>query len=144
VTYASALTAAIARLVAAGLVECRSPAGLLGAGAPRGHRAVACLPAGDRKQRSREAARADGLRVTARFTVQLGHELKPGAGLEAPSQALQDLHSAQRFLIQPGTSLTNEGALTFGPVTTTRLQGGAYMVQAFELGVTFNLDMSAP
>jgi hypothetical protein len=54
------------------------------------------------------------------------------------------LHSAQRYLIQPGTSLTTEGALTFGPVTTTRLQGGAYMIQAFELGVTFNLDMSAP
>ena len=143
-TYATALTAAIARLTAAGLVECRSPNGLLGAGAPRGHRSVACLPAGDRKQRSREAARVDGLRVTARFTVQLGHELKPGAGLEAPSQALQDLHSAQRYLIQPGTSLTTEGALTFGPVTTTRLQGGAYMTQVFELGITFNLDMSAP
>ena len=105
---------------------------------------MACLPAGDRKQRSREAARVDGLRVTARYTIQLGHELKPGAGLEAPSQALQDLHSAQRYLIQPGTSLTTEGALTFDPVTTTRLQGGAYMIQVFELGVTFNLDMSAP
>jgi hypothetical protein len=102
------------------------------------------LPAGDRKQRSRQAARVDGLRVSARFTIQLGHELKPGAGLEAPSQALQDLHSAQRYLIQPGTSLTTEAALTFGPVTTTRLQGGAYMVQAFELSVTFNLDMSTP
>ncbi len=105
---------------------------------------MACLPAGDRKQRSREAARVDGLRVTARFTVQLGHDLKPGLGLEAPAQGLQDLHSAQRYLIQPGTSLTQQGALTFGPVTTTRLQGGAYMVQSFELGVTFNLDMSAP
>ena len=143
-TYASALTAAIARLTAAGLVECRSPNGLLGAGAPRGHRSVACLPAGDRKQRSREAARVDGLRVTARYTIQLGHELKPGSGLAAPEQALQDLHSAQRYLIQPGTSLTNEGALTFGPTTTTRLQGGAYMLQVFELGVTFNLDMSSP
>ena len=142
--YATALTATIGRLTAAGLIECRSPNGLLGAGAPRGNRSAACLPAGDRKQRSREAARVDGLRVTARFTVQLGHELKPGAGLEAPSQALQDLHSAQRYLIQPGTSLTQQEALTFGPVTTTRLQGGAYMVQAFELSVTFNLDMSAP
>ena len=143
-TYASALTATIARLTAAGLVECRSPAGLLGAGAPRGQRAFAVLPAGDRKQRSRQAARADGLRVTARFTVQLGHELKPGSGLEAPSQALTDLHSAQRYLIQPGTTLTTEGAVSFGAVTTTRLQGGAYMVQAFECGATFNLDMSAP
>ena len=143
-TYATALTAAIARLTAAGLVECRSPNGLLGAGAPRAHRSVACLPAGDRKQRSREAARTDGLRVTARYTIQLGHELKPGAGLAAPAQALQDLHSAQRYLIQPGTSLTTEGALTFGPTTTTRLQGGAYMLQVFELGVTFNLDMSSP
>ena len=143
-TYASALTAVIARLTAAGLTECRSPNGLLGAGAPRGHRAVAVLPAGDRKQRSREAARTDGLRVTARYTVQLGHELKPGAGLEAPNQALVDLHSAQRYLIQPGTTLTTEGALTFGPVTTTRQQGGAYMIQAFEVGVSFNLDMSAP
>jgi len=142
--YATALTATIGRLTAAGLIECRSPNGLLGAGAPRGHRSAACLPAGDRKQRSREAARVDGLRVTARYTIQLGHELKPGAGLEAPSHALQDLHSAQRYLIQPGTSLTTEAALTFGPVTTTRLQGGAYMIQAFELGVTFNLDMSAP
>ena len=143
-TYATALTATIARLVAAGLVECRSPNGLLGAGAPRGHRSAACLPAGDRKGRSRQAPRTDGLRVTARFTVQLGHELKPGLGLEAPSQALTDLHAAQRYLIQPGTSLTQQGALTFGPVTTTRLQGGAYMVQSFELGVTFSLDMSAP
>ena len=143
-TYASALTAAIVRLTDAGLIECRSPNGLLGAGAPRGHRSVACLPAGDRKQKSREAARVDGLRVTARFTIQLGHELKPGAGLQAPAQALQDLHSAQRYLIQPGTTLTTEGALSFGPVTTTRLGGGAYMIQAFELGVTFNLDMSAP
>ena len=142
--YATALTATIGRLTAAGLIECRSPNGLLGAGAPRGNRSVACLPAGDRKGRSRQAPRTDGLRVTARFTVQLGHELKPGLGLGAPSQALQDLHSAQRYLIQPGTSLTTEGALTFGPVTTTRLQGGAYMIQAFELGVTFNLDMSAP
>lgn len=142
--YATALTATIGRLTAAGLIECRSPNGLLGAGAPRGHRSAACLPAGDRKQRSREAARVDGLRVTARYIIQLGHELKPGAGLEAPSQALQDLHSAQRYLIQPGTSLTTEGALTFGPVTTTRLQGGAYMIQVFELGVTFNLDMSTP
>ena len=142
--YATALTATIGRLTAAGLIECRSPNGLLGAGAPRGHRSVACLPAGDRKGRSRQAPRTDGLRVTARFTVQLGHELRPGLGLGAPSQALQDLHSAQRYLIQPGTSLTTEGALTFGPVTTTRLQGGAYMIQAFELGVTFNLDMSAP
>jgi len=142
--YATALTATIGRLTAAGLIECRSPNGLLGAGAPRGNRSVACLPAGDRKGRSRQAPRTDGLRVTARFTVQLGHELRPGLGLGAPSQALQDLHSAQRYLIQPGTSLTTEGALTFGPVTTTRLQGGAYMIQAFELGVTFNLDMSAP
>ena len=105
---------------------------------------MACLPAGDRKQRSREAARADGLRVTARFTVQLGHELKPGAGLAAPSQALQDLHTAQRYLIQPGTSLTTEGALTFGPVTTTRQGGGSFMIQSFELGVTFVLTMASP
>lgn len=141
-TYASALTAVIARLTAAGLVECRSPAGLLGAGAPRGHQAVAVLPAGDRKRPSRERVRADGLRVEARFVVQLGHELKPGSGLEAPSTALTDLHAAQKYLMQQGSTLTTEASVTLGAVTTTRLQGGAYMVQSFEVGATFNLDLT--
>lgn len=143
-TYATALTAVIARLNAASLVECRAPAGLLGAGAPRGQQAFSVLPIGDRKEKSRGAARTDGLRVAARFTVQLGHELKPSLGLEAPSVGLADLHSAQRYLIQPATTLTTVGAVTFGAVTTTRLGGGSYMVQSFELSVSFPLDMSAP
>ena len=142
--YATALTAAIARLTAAGLAECRSPAGLLSVGAPRGNRSFAVLPAGDRKERNRNAPRADGLRVTARYTIQLGHELKPSSGLEAPSTALSDLHAAQRYLAQPGTTLTTEGAVTFGPVTTTRQGGGAFMIQQFELGVTFVLTMASP
>ena len=140
-TYATALTAVIARLTAAGLVECRSPAGLLGAGAPRGHQAFAVLPAGDRKQKSREKVRADGLRVAARFSVQLGHEMKPGSGLSAALPALADLHTAQKYLMQNATTLTTEGSVTLGSVATQRLQGGAYMVQTFEAVVTFNLDL---
>jgi hypothetical protein len=80
--------------------------------------------------------------VEARFVVQLGHELKPGSGLEAPSTALTDLHAAQKYLMQQGSTLTTEASVTLGAVTTTRLQGGAYMVQSFEVGATFNLDLT--
>ena len=143
-TYASALTAVIARLTAAGLKECRSPNGLSGAGAPRGHQSFAVLPAGDRKEKSRGAARTDGLRTTARFSVELGHELKPGSGLAAAGQALTDLHTAQRYLVQPGTTLTTTAAVQLGNVSARRLGGGSYMIQTFECGVTFSLDLSAP
>ena len=143
-TYATALTAVIARLTAASLVETRSPAGLLGAGAPRGEGAFAVLPLGDRKPKSRGRAQVGGLRVEARYRVQLGHQLKPGAGLAAPAAALTALHAAQRYLIQPGTSLTTTGAVKLGNVNTTQLQGGAYLVQTFECSVSFELDVSAP
>ena len=82
-----------------------------------------------------------GLRVTQAFNIQLGHQLKPADGLEAPSQALQDYHTALKYLSAAGTTLTQEGAIIFGQASHSYVGGGAFLVTSFTLNVTYELSL---
>jgi len=138
-----ALTATIARLTAAGLKEARSPLGVRNESSPRldrsfsiriGTLAPASAP-------SRGKADVVGLRVTQRLTVELCHQLKPNSGQAAPGQALSDLHAAMRYLSVGGTTLSTGAAIDIGSASAEYVGGGAYMIHAFSLGLTYNLTL---
>ncbi|MHC4195117.1 MAG: hypothetical protein ACYSQZ_04095 [Planctomycetota bacterium] len=79
--------------------------------------------------------------MTHTFRIELGHRLKPADGLEAPSQALEDLHDVYKQLSATGTSLTTDSAIIIGTATNTITGSGAYLVTAFDLAVTYNLAL---
>ena len=83
-----------------------------------------------------------GLRVEQTFNVQLGHQLKPGDGQEAPSQALQDLQLAWKYISANGTTLTTEGAIIFSPASHTYDGGGAFVITSFQLRVTYEMSLA--
>lgn len=138
-----ALTAVIARLTAAGLVQARSPLGVSNASSQRIDRSFSVLPSTISPSSSpgRGRANAPGLRMTQVFNVQLGHQLKPADGLEAPSQALQDFQTAVKYLSSNGTSLTQEGAIIFGSASHSFAGGGAFLVTSFSLSVTYEMSL---
>jgi hypothetical protein len=82
-----------------------------------------------------------GLRVDQVFSIQLGHQIKPGDGQEAPSQALQDLHTAFKYLSANGTTLTTEGAIIISPASHSYDGGGAFLITTFQLRVTYELSL---
>lgn len=139
----AALTAVIARLTAAGLVQARSPLGVSNASSQRVSRSFSVQPGniGPSPSPSRGKPTAAGLRVTQVFNIQLGHTLKPSDGLESPSQALQDYHAALKFLSANATTLTQEGAIIFGQASHSYVGGGAFLVTSFNLNVTYNLSL---
>jgi hypothetical protein len=116
--FNEALTATIARLNAAGLNQSRSPLGVKNESAPRIDRSFAVLPLG------------------------LCHALKPSAGLEAPSQALQDWTSATKYLSVAATTLTTEGAIELGPTSHSYTGGGAFLVTSFDITVAADLPLA--
>ena len=137
-TSAGALDAVAARLVAAGLTEARSPMGVRNEASGKIDRSFSVKPKGTTlSQRGRERHR---LRLS--FLVELGHRLKPSSGADAPDQALTDYEAAIRYLAAGGTTLTTDGAIDFGPAAFTYAGGGAFMVTAFDLAVSFDLDLS--
>lgn len=139
----AALTATIARLTAAGLTQARSPLGVTRASSQRVNRSFAVLPAGlsPSSNPGRGKAAADGLRVEQTFRIELGHSLKPGDGQEAPSQALQDLHLAMKYLSANGTTLTTDAAILFSPASQNYDGGGAFMITSFNLRVIYPLSL---
>lgn len=143
-TPATALTAVVARLTAAGLSPIRSPLGAHNASSQRIEGGFAVKPNSVRPAAQRGRGRADvpGLRVDTVFTIELTHQIKPGLGPEAPSQALQDLHAAWVAISAPATTLTTEGAIAIGAASNSYEGGGAFYLTRFELVVTFNLDLS--
>tara|TARA_Y100001963_G_C6441833_1_gene291747 strand:- start:198 stop:458 length:261 start_codon:yes stop_codon:yes gene_type:complete len=82
-----------------------------------------------------------GLRVTQTFNVALGHQLKPGDGLEAPSQALQDYHAAVKYLSANNTTLTQQGAIIIGSASHTYEGGGAFLLTRFTINVTYEMTL---
>mgnify|MGYP003124793632 CR=1 FL=1 len=138
-----ALTAVIARLTAAGLVQARSPLGVSNASSQRIHRSfsVRAQSVGPSSSPGRGRPNVAGLRVTQAFNIQLGHQLKPADGLQAPSQALQDYHTALKHLSAEGTTLTQEGAIIFGQASHSYVGGGAFLVTSFSLNVTYELSL---
>ena len=143
-TPATALTAVIARLTAAGLTEARSPLGVVNASSPRIDRSFSVRMTSIGPSSSPGRARPDvpGLRVAHRLLVELGHKLKPNAGQEAISQALSDMHSAFKYLSQFGTTLTEDAAIELGTSSTEYAGGGAYLVQRFQLTVIYNMTLA--
>lgn len=139
----AALTAVIARLTAAGLTEARSPLGVLKASAQRVNRSFSVLPQGLAPSSSpgRGKPTVDGLRVEQTFNVQLGHSIKPGDGQEAPSQALQDTHTAMKYISANATTLTTQGAIIFSPINHSYEGGGAFLITTFSLRVTYELTL---
>ena len=83
----------------------------------------------------------DGLRVDQTFKVELGHQIKPGDGQEAPSQALTDLHTAMKYISANGTTLTTQGAIIFSPAAHAYQGGGAYLITTFTLRVTYEITL---
>ena len=138
-----ALTAVIARLTAAGFTQVRSPLGTSRASSQRVSRSFAVLPSSLAQAGSPSRGKPDipGLRVTQVFNVELAHQLKPGDGQEAPSQALTDLHTAWKYLSANGTTLTQQGAISIGTASQSYEGGGAFMVTRFSLSVTYNLSL---
>jgi hypothetical protein len=140
----AALTAVIARLTAAGLTQARSPLGVAKASQQRINRSFSVLPQGLGPSSSpgRGKPTVPGLRVEQTFNVQLGHQLKPGDGQEAPSQALQDLQLAWKYISANGTTLTTEGAIIFSPAAHTYDGGGAFVITSFQLRVTYEMSLA--
>ena len=138
-----ALTATIARLTAAGLTQARSPLGVPRASSQRIHRSFSVTPVSLAPSSSPGRGRADvaGLRMTQTFRISLGHQVKPADGLEAPSQALQDLHTVLKRLSVNNTTLTQQGAIIIGAASHAYEGGGAYMVTTFSLQVTYELSL---
>ncbi len=79
--------------------------------------------------------------MTQVFNVQLGHQLKPANGLEAPSQALQDFQAAVKYLSANGTTLTQEGAIIIGNASHSYVGDGAFLVTSFSLNVTYEMSL---
>jgi hypothetical protein len=142
-TPATALTAVIARLTAAGLTEARSPLGVVNASSPRIDRSfsVRMTSIGPSPNPGRARPDVPGLRVAHRLQVELGHKLKPNAGQEAISQALSDMHSAFKYLSQFGTTLTEDAAIELGTSSTEYAGGGAYLIQRFPIAVIYNMTL---
>ena len=142
-TPAAALTALVARCNSAGLVEARSPLGVTKASQQRVNRSFSVLPQGLAPSSSPGRGRpaVDGLRVDQTFKVELGHQIKPGDGQEAPSQALTDLHTVMKYISANGTTLTTQGAIIFSPATHAYQGGGAYMITTFTLRVTYEITL---
>lgn len=138
-----ALTAVIARLTAAGLVQARSPVGVTNASSQRISRSFSVQPSniGPSSSPGRGKANVAGLRVAQVFQITLGHQLRPGDGLEAPSQALQDYHRAIKYLSANATTLTQQGAITFSPASHTYEGGGAFLLTRFNLTVTYEMTL---
>ena len=139
----AALTAVIARLTAAGLTEARSPLGVKKASQQRIDRGFSVIPLSLGPSTSPGRGRPDvpGLRVEQVFRIELAHRVKPGDGQEAPSQALQDVHAAFKYLSAFGTSLSSGAAIRIGGATHAFEAGGAYMITSFNLSVTYNLTL---
>jgi len=139
----TALTALVARLTAAGLIQARSPLGVANASQQRIDRGFSVIPAsiGPSPHPGRGKPATDGLRMTQQFKVELSHQIKPGDGQAAPLQALQDYHSAIKYISANGTTLTTEGAIIVSPAQHTYQGGGAFLVTAFQLQVTYELDL---
>jgi hypothetical protein len=139
----AALTAVIARLTAAGLVQARSPLGVQQASSQRMNRSFSVIPVGIGPSGSpgRGAPRTSGLRMAQAFEVKLGHQVKPGDGQEAPSQALQDYHTVLKYLSARDTTLTTTGAIIFSSATHRYEGGGAFMTTTFTLNVTYELSL---
>ena len=145
-TPSAALTAAIARLNAAGLTECVSPNGLTDGGSQRLDKGFAIKPKYLKFIKGRTASTQAGAQVEMGLSIQIGHVLKPGAGQEAPSQALTDIHEALRYLWTPDTPLTSGGgaAIYLGNVATSYQSGGEYLIQGCDIRLVFNLELTAP
>tara|TARA_R110000824_G_scaffold7909_1_gene36071 strand:+ start:811 stop:1248 length:438 start_codon:yes stop_codon:yes gene_type:complete len=143
VTPAAALTAVIGRLTAASLVQARSPLGVMNASQQRVNRSFSVLPQGMAPSSSpgRGKPTVDGLRMTQTFKIELGHQIKPGDGQEAPSQALTDLHTAMKHISANGTTLTTQGAIIFSPASHAYQGGGAFLITTFTLNVTYELSL---
>jgi hypothetical protein len=143
VTPDTALTAVVARLTAAGLVEARSPLGVTKASQQRIDRGFSVMPSsiGPSPHPGRGKPTVSGLRMTQQFKVELAHKIKPGDGQAAPLQALQDYHTAIKYISANGTTLTTEGAIIVSPAAHTYAGGGAYLLTAFQLQVTYELDL---
>ena len=138
-TAAGALDAIAARLVAAGLSEARSPLGVRNEGAGRVDRCFSVRP----KSSTAPGFRGkDRHRIGLAFTVEMGHRLKPSAGADAPDTALADYERAIKYIATAGTALTTDAAITFGAATWTYAGGGAFLITAFDLTVSYTLDLS--
>jgi hypothetical protein len=132
VTPDTALTAVIARCVAAGMVEARSPLGVMNASQQRVNRSFSVLPQGIGPSSSPGRGRP---------AVELGHQIKPGDGQEAPSQALSDLHTVMKYISANGTTLTAPGAIIFSPASHAYQGGGAFLITTFTLQVIYELSL---
>lgn len=137
-SFDDALTATIGRLTAAGLNQSRSPLGVKNESAPRIDRSFSVLPAGvSLSERGRVRHRA-----AYKFKIELCHALKPSDGLEAPDQALKDWAAAVKYLVAAASTLTTEGAIDIGPTSHSYTGGGAFLVTAFEITISADLDLS--
>ena len=137
-TPETARTSLAGRIANAGLTEARSPLGVRNESAPRIDRSFAVLPKASAAmtQRGRERHR-----MTMVYTVQLCHKLNPSDGQSAPDLSLRDYALAVRYLLQPGTDVTGPGTIDIGPATFSYVGGGAYLVSAFDVSLSFDFPL---
>lgn len=140
----SALTAVIAAVGAAGLTQVKSPLGLSRAGSQRISRGFSVRPVslGPSASPGRGKPNIQGLRVEQVFTIELGHQITPGDGAEAPNQTLTDLHTVWKYVSRYSTSLTTEGAIQIGQASHSYEAGGAYLITSFNLRVVYELSLA--
>jgi hypothetical protein len=79
--------------------------------------------------------------MTQVFNITLGHQLKPGDGQEAPSQALQDYHRSIKYLSANNTTLTRQGSIIFSTASHSYEGGGAFLLTRFSLNVSYEMTL---
>jgi hypothetical protein len=137
-TAEGAIDAVAARLVAAGLSEARSPLGVRNEPASKIDRSFSVRP----KTASQTQRGRDRHRMHLTLTVELGHRLRPADGADAPDTALTDYESALKYLAAAGTTLTTDASIDFGAAAFSYGGGGGFLVTAFDLVVSYDLDLS--
>tara|TARA_R100000664_G_scaffold14716_1_gene23088 strand:+ start:304 stop:741 length:438 start_codon:yes stop_codon:yes gene_type:complete len=140
----SALTAIIARLNAAGFVECKSPNGLMDGGTQRLNQGFYVKPLQIKFLKGRHKSDGAGARVSMTFEVQLGHICKPSSGVTSSATAMTDIHTALKYLFAPDTSLTSGAgaAIYTNGVTVSYQEGGSYIIQKCVIDIHYNLDLT--
>ncbi len=127
----------VAALAGTALNQAVSHMGVMHEGSPRLDRSFAVIPAtaaGFVDGRIQNTV--PGARIGDRYTIELGHMLKPKAGLTAYRVALQDLKIA---IVAITNGLVSE--LSVSDIARTIEGGGQYLVTRFSLRVFYRMSL---
>lgn len=132
-------TLIVAALAGTALKQATSHMGVNHEGSPRIDRSFAVMPSNARGfVDGRIQNTVAGARIGDAYTIELGHILKPAAGLTAYNQALQDLQTA---IVAITNGLVSE--INVSAISRTIQGNGQYLVTSFTLQVFYRMSLVA-